>query len=321
MKYFLELTIVLLMMQPVRVFSCGNEYESETYTYTKANGFSQNSEGSLNFYYFQHGFNIAELKVKKARFENIPDKKKSYKHLSDYALVLLKLGEYKQSLEILEDLIKKYPNEYNIVANLGTAYELNGQVDKALIYISKAVAINSESHEGSEWIHIKILEAKKQIQEHPLYLKENSILGLGVSVKGNYSEEDIKKFNKIKKELVWQLKERIGFVDSPDEIVADLLSDLGNLIAVTEYLETALPVYDLSLKYYPANLYQVLRHRDQVHEIIYWAKVKKYIQRGVLLILFLSGMIIAFRKIRKRRRNRKASAKPIPVFTSAIIEK
>ena len=44
-----------------------------------------------------------------------------YKILSDYAWYELRVGNKKRSLLLLEELYKKYPNEYNIAANLGTA--------------------------------------------------------------------------------------------------------------------------------------------------------------------------------------------------------
>ncbi len=54
----------------------------------------------------------------------------------------------------------QHPNDYSIIANLGTAYELTGNDEKALELIRKAVAINPNSHYNSEWIHVRILEEK-----------------------------------------------------------------------------------------------------------------------------------------------------------------
>ncbi|HEX2630380.1 MAG TPA: BTAD domain-containing putative transcriptional regulator, partial [Chitinophagaceae bacterium] len=84
----------------------------------------------------------------------------SYELLSDYAWNELRVGNKENAVKLLERLYAKHPNEYNIVANLGTAYEVTGKDAKALEYLKKAVAINAASHYNSEWIHIKILEQK-----------------------------------------------------------------------------------------------------------------------------------------------------------------
>tara|TARA_B110000046_G_C13024495_1_gene413104 strand:+ start:2444 stop:2677 length:234 start_codon:yes stop_codon:yes gene_type:complete len=56
--------------------------------------------------------------------------------LSDYAVYLMKAGRVDESLAILKELNKNLPQEYQIAANLGTAYELNGELDSALFYIN-----------------------------------------------------------------------------------------------------------------------------------------------------------------------------------------
>jgi tetratricopeptide (TPR) repeat protein len=90
-------------------------------------------------------------------------KDKDYKLLSDYTWVSIKLGKAREMIPILDSLHKKYPKDYNIAANLGTAYELVGYNTKALEFIQKAVAINPSSHFGSEWIHINLLKEKMKM--------------------------------------------------------------------------------------------------------------------------------------------------------------
>lgn len=53
----------------------------------------------------------------------------------------MKLGKADVALEILKELNYHYPNEYKIVANLGTAYELNAELDSALKYIKKGIKL------------------------------------------------------------------------------------------------------------------------------------------------------------------------------------
>lgn len=323
MKNYLIL-MLLHFVYHLPSFACGNEYEFYhfTHSYTNADGSIKETYGEYSGYYFNHGFNKEELNGKKVALEKALKEERKYQHLSDYALVLLKLGESKRSLTILQNLIKGHPNEYNINANLGTAYELNGKPDSALKYIRRGVKLNPNSHEGSEWIHVKILEAKLKMEKYPDYLKDHSILDLSLDINKDHTEEHIH----IRDELAWQLKERIAFVKDPDPVVANLLFDMANLVAITEVLENAVPLYDLSIKYQPQNLKEVLARRDEVKEIIFWATVRNnalWVISTMLLVVgifFLIRRILSVRKIRKERKAKSQTAE-IPVYNSIHLQK
>jgi tetratricopeptide (TPR) repeat protein len=102
--------------------------------------------------------------IKLTKDENLAmlalQKKIDYKLISDFAWKMARNGNYKAAERILLLLIAKHPNEYNLNANIGTVYELLGKNELALQYINKAMIIDPNSHYGSEWIHIKILEQK-----------------------------------------------------------------------------------------------------------------------------------------------------------------
>src|SRR5688572_27683403 len=73
------------------------------------------------------------------------------------AVNYIKLGRLEEAEVILNKLLKRYPRDYVVIVNLGTLYELQGKNKQALEYIKKAIAINPESHMGSEWFHVKVL--------------------------------------------------------------------------------------------------------------------------------------------------------------------
>jgi hypothetical protein len=298
----------LALLSFSQILACGNEYESLSYTLIDG-AIKDVDYSKWDSYYFNHGFNVQELKSEKSILEAKIKKSNSYKHKSDLALVLLKLGEKENSLKILQQLIKKFPNEYNIVANLGTAYELNGKNDSALFYIKKAVKLNPDSHKGSEWIHVKILEAKLALQKDPEYLKQNSVLNLDLNYQVLQDQkpvgEELEKLLSVKKQLAWQLKERIAFVAAPDPIVSDLLLDLANLVALTDYLEYSMYVYNQALDYSPPHNAKLLEARDHVSEVIYYGKQKTKLVKVTLVVggLIAFGCIIYW--IRKRRKSRK----------------
>jgi hypothetical protein len=44
----------------------------------------------------------------------------------------------------MKSLYSEHPDEYIIVANLGTIYELNSELDSAYFYIQKSIEINED---------------------------------------------------------------------------------------------------------------------------------------------------------------------------------
>ena len=67
----------------------------------------------------------------------------------------------------MKNWLKKYPNEYVVIANLGTTYELMGNNEKALEYIKKGMKLNPRSHNGSEWIHVESVGSENRHREKP----------------------------------------------------------------------------------------------------------------------------------------------------------
>jgi tetratricopeptide (TPR) repeat protein len=86
---------------------------------------------------------------------------------SDYAVALMYLGRSQEAVGLLNQLEKERPGEYFVAGNLGTAYELSGNNEEALRWIREAIRRNPASHEGTEWLHEKILEAKIAQQKEP----------------------------------------------------------------------------------------------------------------------------------------------------------
>ena len=162
----------------------------------------------------------------------------------NYATSLVYLGEYDKAISIFKEIEEKQPNKYELASNLGTAYELAGDNKNALIWIKKALQLNKDSHHGSEWIHIRILEYKLRI------IPLENLLGFDFGKErrptSKYSKEELENFSK---DLAYQLSERTQFVKPKEQIVGKLYFDFGNLLALTKDLETAVEAYELSEKY------------------------------------------------------------------------
>lgn len=172
-----------------------------------------------------------------------------YKLLSDLAWYELRVGSRPNAVRLLERLYEKYPDEYNIVANLGTAYEVTGKDAQALALLKKAVAINPASHHGSEWIHVNILEQK--LQANPDYSR---IIGLGADqdyphwLTGKAYDKPVTP-DSLMVQLAYQLHERISFVEAPDQLVGRLVMDFADLVAIARSREEAKEFYQYATSY------------------------------------------------------------------------
>ena len=236
---------------------------------------------------------------------------------SNYAASLLYHGAAARAVPLLEAIEREHPGEYTVAANLGTAYELAGNDRQALRWIAEGVKRNPGAHEGTEWLHVRILEAKLALASDPAWLTTHSVLGLdfGAAVTPSIPTRWPQGHDlpSTLAALRYQLRERIAFVAPPDPIVADLVADYARLVALDAVIEEALPIYDLALAYHPARADAVERQRDalaaivdrrELHEALrLWGSVGA----GVAVMGTLIGLLV----IRRRRRSAGSQVAPM----------
>lgn len=198
---------------------------------------------------FITSFQKAKLEYKLSKYDLGNLEKYNYKKQSDLSIILIKLGRFEEALKILKPLTEKYPEEYTLMANIGTVYELLGNVEQALFFIKKGLELNPESHEGSEWIHVKILEAKINLQKNPNWLNTHSIIGNDKlnqpKAKDKYSQEHGDRIILIN-QIDYQLRTRIPFTPTPDLITAKLFQELADLAAREFSVEYAYIYYKIT---------------------------------------------------------------------------
>ena len=196
----------------------------------------------------------------KRRAEEQPEK---HELRNDYAVMLARAGEFAEALVVLNDIEATKPGLYPTAANLGTVYELSGDVEKSLHWIQGGLARNPQSHNGSEWLHVRILKAKQQLAADPDWLKTHSILGLDfgnearphqptdeeIAVLSGVSEHGDSQLGLLNYHMRVQLEERTSLINAPDPIVADLLFDLCNVLALQGPLENAIAIGELAQRY------------------------------------------------------------------------
>lgn len=171
--------------------------------------------------------NLSELKKK------LNSSKYNWQTVSDYGAYMIEAGLYADGLALFRELFKRKPNEYTIIQNLGTAFELNGMPDSALHYIKKGYALNPKSHNASEWLHVIYLEHK--VLKHEIDFSKNMFLDTVVINQiindGGGTRLHFMRLDDFFMQINYQLRERIPFTSGKDDLLAKLLLETGDLYA------------------------------------------------------------------------------------------
>lgn len=269
---------------------------------------------------------LARAKDLKQQSEKQPD---NHKLRNDYAVMLARAGELTEALAVLNDIEATNPGLYPTAANLGTVYELSGDVEKSLHWIQEGLARNPQSHSGSEWLHVRILQAKQKMADDPDWLKTHSILGLNFGDEPRPVQPTNEEFAALGESQSWenldshltiQLRERTSLVEPPDAIVADMLSDLSNVLALKGQLENAIAVAELAQRYEPPRGELLQLRLERFRKIVRSAnkpllgpnELLNQSVKALVLGLALGGIafLTAFAWwLRRRRRQRAAPVK------------
>ena len=273
-----------------------------------------------------HRYIRKRWKTNQARLKEKFEKSGDFRHESDYALALLHNGSVAEALRIFQRLTRQHPDEYVLAANLGTAYELNGNNREALRWIKKAVQLHPGSHEGTEWLHENILEAKIAAQAGAKATPFTSIVGVdfGSAPKPEWParlEDSPAARERIVKALRYQLRERVQFVPPHDPVVAQLLFDLSTLVALEVTVDDAQQILEIALKYAEGRQKKILERRHR----FYRAHLNRSIYGGIHrhpwifagLVILLIGLIRIL-VIRRREETAIAEAKAEALASAGI---
>lgn len=186
-------------------------------------------------------FNVKKIAKSLPKIEKKIKESGDYKDLSDYAVALMKLGLFEEAKTILVELEFAHPEEYKLASNLGTAYELLGKVDSALKYINYGMELNPNAHEGSEWVHIKVLETKNYLKEDSTWLESHTVLEL---------TEAQEKDSSVLHQIFIQAHERFPFTPTNDPIMASIMVDLADCFAANTSIEHAKAMYQIAREHF-----------------------------------------------------------------------
>jgi tetratricopeptide (TPR) repeat protein len=221
------------------------------------NIFAIDSTGAVHYlehyFFFEIEFSQEAIAGRMKKLEKeFKNNKYSFQNISDYGSYLLMSGRFGEGLNIFRALSKKYPDVYEIRANTAVAYELNGNVDSALYWEKRAIDMNTGRHHYSEWIHLKILEAKKQLQADPDWCLKNNVTGVIDSIKRYYRVQlhEDGKGGWMLKSFIDQLDERLPFTYGEDKALGKLFLELGDAYMVASAYRSYY-CYALAKYFYP----------------------------------------------------------------------
>jgi tetratricopeptide (TPR) repeat protein len=186
---------------------------------------------------------LNEIKV----LDSVYKRTKNLDYLTDKGLVMIIAGEYQKAIDLYLQIEKIKPGRYSTASNIGTAYELTGNNEQALKWISRAITINPASHKNSEWIHVNILKLKinKKIAVSAL-----SLIGI------DFGQEERPRsilskpeLEKLADALFYQLNERMSFIKPKDQIIAQLLFEYANINMLLGDNTTAHDCYEQAQEY------------------------------------------------------------------------
>ena len=81
---------------------------------------------------------------------------------ADLGAVLVRLGESARAIEILRRAQSDHPKHFHLAANLGTAWQMQGDLAQAAATLEQAVRLAPESQRRAEQLHLKLVRLRNQ---------------------------------------------------------------------------------------------------------------------------------------------------------------
>ncbi len=77
--------------------------------------------------------------------------------IADLGRIYLRLGETGKAIALLRPAQRNHPNHFRIAANLGTAWQLNGDLAQAMVCLQDAVRLAPGKYQLAEDYHLKLV--------------------------------------------------------------------------------------------------------------------------------------------------------------------
>jgi hypothetical protein len=98
-----------------------------------------------------------------AKLEKIAKERKlTADELADLGAIYVRLGEATKAVNLLREAQRQYPNHFAIAANLGTAWQMAGNLEQASFALSDAVKLVPGKFQRAEEYHLKLVKLRLQ---------------------------------------------------------------------------------------------------------------------------------------------------------------
>lgn len=130
------------------------------------------------------------------------------------------------------------PGRSGVAGALGTAYEHIGDYESAIRWINTAMAREPQARRGSEWLHVRILQARHALRTDPAHLAQNPVVPLtktGLPLDGPAyppSNRPLQR-DELRDALYIQLGEQVLFLKPEEPLIAHLFQNLQQLEEAT----------------------------------------------------------------------------------------
>lgn len=82
--------------------------------------------------------------------------------LADLGAVLVRLGEPAKAVEVLRDAVREHPHHFRLVTNLGTAWQLQGDLAQAEACLQQAVKLAPGKLQRAEEYHLRLVRLRQK---------------------------------------------------------------------------------------------------------------------------------------------------------------
>jgi tetratricopeptide (TPR) repeat protein len=88
------------------------------------------------------------------------ERKLSADEAADLGALNVRLGEFSKALEVLRPAQQEHPQHYRLASNLGTAWQLNGDLDQAVALLERAVRLAPGKFQKAEELQLKLVRLR-----------------------------------------------------------------------------------------------------------------------------------------------------------------
>lgn len=177
---------------------------------------------------------------------------------ADLGALYLRLGNIARAIEVLRNAQREHPVHYRIVSNLGTAWQLHGDLDQAAACLQEAVRLAPGKFQAAEEMQFRLVRQRKEQAKDNQSLDD--LLGVQfVDDKGAY--EPGKLGEQQKKKLSAESVANVQLVALWLPADGRLLWQLGELAAVYGDLQTGAAILDGCVTEFGMRDPELRRHR------------------------------------------------------------